>query len=98
MAYSIIVSPRAQLEIENAIGYYAQDSADAPLHFVTALKDTYKTLSVNPFFRIRYKNIRAMRVKKFPYMLYFVINESKNTVRVLSCFHGKRNPADRPGS
>ena len=96
MAYSIIVSPRAQMEIENAIDHYAQDSTDAPLLFITSLKDTYKVLSTNPFFRIRYKTVRAIRLRRFPYMLYFVINESKNTVRVLSCFHGKRNPADRP--
>jgi plasmid stabilization system protein ParE len=97
MAYNIIVSPRAQMEIEKAAEHYAQDSIDAPRLFITALSDTYKTLSLNPFFRKRYKNIRAVKVRRFPYMLYYVINESKNTVRVLSCFHGKRNPADRPG-
>jgi hypothetical protein len=38
MAYSIIVSPRAQKEIENAIDYYALYSADAPENFVTIAK------------------------------------------------------------
>ena len=88
MAYSVIVSPRAQMEIENAIDHYAQDSTDAPVLFISALRDTYKVPSVSPFFTIRYKNVRALRIKRFPYVLYFVINESKNTVRVLSCFHG----------
>ncbi len=97
MAYKIIVSPRAQKEIENAIDFYALYSTDAPMNFITLLSEAYATLQTNPFFRVRYKNIRAIKIKKFPYSLYFTINEDKNNVRVLACFHNKRNPDKRPG-
>ncbi len=50
MAYKVLISPRAQKEMENAIDYYALYSTDAPLKFVTQLKDTYNALSTNPFF------------------------------------------------
>jgi toxin ParE1/3/4 len=96
MAYRIIVSPRAQKEIENAIDYYTLYSNDAPLRFITLLKEGYNTLAQNPSARIRYKNIRALKIKKFPYSLYFLIDETENTVRILSCFHNKRNPDKRP--
>ena len=39
MAHKIIVSPRAQKEIENAIEYYALYSVDAPLNFITSLNE-----------------------------------------------------------
>jgi len=97
MGYKIIVSPRTQKEIENAIDYYALYSSDAPKHFIEALQTTYDTLTKNPFFRIRYKNVRALSIKRFPYSLYFIINEDINTVRILSCFHNKRNPNSKPG-
>ena len=96
MVYKIIVSPRAQKEIENAIDYYAMYSVDAPLNFIASLKEAYETLENNPFFRLRYKNVRALKIKKFSHSLYFIIYEDKNTVRVLSCFHNKRNPNKRP--
>lgn len=96
MVYKITVSPRAQKEIENAIDYYALYSADAPINFIASLKEAYVKLETNPFFRVRYKNIRALRIKRFPHSLYFITNEDKNTVRVLSCFHNKRNPHKRP--
>ncbi|MFT4060772.1 MAG: type II toxin-antitoxin system RelE/ParE family toxin [Edaphocola sp.] len=96
MAYKIIVSPRAQKEIENAIDYYALYSTDVPVNFIAALKEAYATLETNPFFRVHYKNVRALKMKKFPHSLYFVVNEDGNTVRVLSCFHDKRNPNKRP--
>jgi plasmid stabilization system protein ParE len=96
MAYKIIVSPRAQMEIENAIEYYALYSADAPINFIAALKEGYNSLGTNPFFRVLHKNVRTLKIKRFPYSLYFVINENQNTIRVLSCFHNKRNPKKRP--
>lgn len=96
MVYKIIVSPRAQKEIENAIDYYALYSVDAPINFIASLKEAYETLETNPFFRSRYKNVRALKIKRFPHSLYFIINEDKNTIRVLSCFHNKRNPNKRP--
>ena len=95
MDYKVIVSPRAQKEIENAIDYYALYSSDAPVHFIAVLKEAYNILETNPFFIICYKNVRALKLRKFPYSLYFIINEDK-TIRVLSCFHNKRNPDKRP--
>ena len=96
MAYKIIVSPRAQKEIEKAIDYYVLNSSVAPLNFIIALKAAYSTLEMNPFFRLRYKNIRSLKLKRFPYSLYFVNNQNKQSIRVLSCFHNKRNPDKRP--
>lgn len=97
MVYKIIVSSQAQKEIENAIDYYTLYSVDTPVKFITALKEAYSTLETNPFLRVRYKNIRALKIKKLPHLLYFIINEDRSTVRVLSCFHIKRNPSRRPG-
>lgn len=96
MAYKVIISPRAQKEIENAIDYYAFHSSSAPAKFISDLKQAYDILANNPFFLIRYKNVRAFNLEKFPHALYFVINENKNIVKVLSCFHNKRNPSKRP--
>lgn len=97
MGYKIIVSPRAQKEIENAIEYYALYSVDAPVNFIAVLKDAYATLEKDPFLRVRYKSVRGIKTKKFPYCLYFVVDENKNIVRILSCFHVKRSPEKRPG-
>lgn len=96
MVYKIIISPRAQKEIENAIDYYALNSVDVPINFIDVLKEVFTTLEVNPFFGVCYKNVRSLKLKRFPHSLYFIINEDKNTVRVLSCFHNKRNPNKKP--
>ncbi|NJM94055.1 MAG: type II toxin-antitoxin system RelE/ParE family toxin [Cytophagales bacterium] len=96
MDYKISLSTRAQEEIEKAIDYYSLYSNDAPKHFITSLTQAYATLEKNPFFSLRYKNIRALRLNRFPYLLYYVIDENQKTLRILSCFHAKRNPNKRP--
>ena len=96
MGYSVIISSRAQKEIENAIDFYALNSADAPKNFISQLKEVYDLLAINPFYRIRYKNVRAVALKKFPHYLYYIINAKEQIVRILSCFHGRRNPNARP--
>ncbi len=96
MVYKISVSPRAQNQIVNAIGFYAKNSVDAPNNFIVQLQKSYAVLAVNPFFRIYYKDVRALKLKRFPYSLYYTIDENKGCIRVLSCFHNKRNPKKRP--
>lgn len=96
MVYKIIVSPRAQKEIEEALAYYALHSSQIPQGFIMALKETYQLLAENPFFKIRYKNIRGLKIKRFPYFLYYWIDKKQKTIRVLSCFHHKRDPKKRP--
>ncbi|MFN6090264.1 MAG: type II toxin-antitoxin system RelE/ParE family toxin [Cyclobacteriaceae bacterium] len=98
MVYKVIVSPRAQKEIENSIDYYTANSTNAPQNFVASLKNSYSQLAVNPYCRLRYKDVRSLKLRKFPFSLYFVIHESSNTVRVLSCFHDKRDPIKLPRS
>ena len=96
MVYKIIVSPRAQNEIIEAIDFYALHSIDAPHNFIIQLQKVYEILTRNPFFRVQYKSVRVLKLKKFPYSLFYTIDENQKSVRVLSCFHNKRNPKKRP--
>ncbi len=96
MAYRIIVSPRAQEEIENAIDFYSLHSKKAPLDFITSLKDCYNTLKINPFYQVQYKSIRSLKLNKFPYSLYFTLNEESKTIKILACFQNQQNPRRRP--
>lgn len=96
MAYKIVVSPRAQKEIIKAIDYYLERSEDAPSNFITQLEKCYAFLESNPFFVIRYKNVRSLKLKKFPYSLYFNVNKKTEVIEILSCFHNRLNPKKRP--
>jgi plasmid stabilization system protein ParE len=96
MAYEVLVSPRAQNEIEEAIDYYAQFSSKAPSNFIKQLNYAYSLLENNPFLVIRYNNIRSINLRKFTFTLFFIIDENEFKVRILACFHNRRSPNKRP--
>jgi toxin ParE1/3/4 len=97
MEYKIIVATRTQKEYEAAIDYYTLYSVNAPINFIKSIQNAYNTLSKNPLvFTTRYKNIRAVKIKQFPYLLYFIVNPELKTVNILACLHLKRNTNNRP--
>ena len=49
MAYKVLVSPRAQAEIEQVIDYYAQFSSLAPANFINQLQSAFLLLENNLF-------------------------------------------------
>lgn len=50
MGFKIIVSKKAQSEIENAIEYYAEINSNLALKFYSALNETYSKIEINPFY------------------------------------------------
>lgn len=96
MGYEVIVSSKAEKEIEEVIDYYFEFSNKVPLAFIEKLEEAYAILSVNPYFRIRKNKLRAIPIKDFPFLLFFAINEENKTVRILACFHTAKNPKKYP--
>lgn len=96
MDFDLIVSKRAQFEIENAIDYYAEISINLASKFYIQLDFAYQNISANPYYQKRYKNFRAITITSFPFILFFIIEEEKQQIKILSCFHTSRNPKKYP--
>jgi plasmid stabilization system protein ParE len=96
MEFKVIVSKRAQAEIEHAIAFYAEHSAQSPKAFIIALEQAFQILAISPYFAIAYKQIRSIPLQKFPFALFYTINKENNTIEIRACFHHKRNPLNRP--
>ena len=67
MVSKIIVSKKAQNEIENAMEYYSEINLNLAFKFYNELIETYKKLEINPDYQIRHKNYRAIPLKVFPF-------------------------------
>ncbi|MDN3676867.1 type II toxin-antitoxin system RelE/ParE family toxin [Flavobacterium paronense] len=96
MGFKIIVSKKAQDEIENATDYYAEINITLALKFFTELKATYNTLKLNPNYQIKHKNYRAVPLKIFPFLLFYVVDVDNKTIKILSCFHTSKNSKKYP--
>lgn len=96
MAFKILVSPIANNNIDDAIKYYKLQSQSAAKSFKKKLLDAYKSLQINPFFAVKYKDVRAIPLKKLPYLVLFDVDEKKKIVNILSVFCTHQNREKYP--
>jgi len=50
------------------------------------------TLRENPFFQIRYDNVRCLPLKNYPFMIHYTVNENQNTIIVRSVLNTYKDP------
>jgi toxin ParE1/3/4 len=97
MNYRIIVSPIASKNIEDALEYYIDKATKkVALDFLKDYQKTYKTLQTNPFFEFHDTNYRFLPFDKFPYIAFFIFDESSKTVFLNAVFHTSQNPDKYP--
>lgn len=87
MAFNIDVDPGAILDLQKAIDYYDEQQPGLGKKFENAIDKYFSALSKNPFYQLRYDDIRCMPMKKFPFMIHFTVDEENKTVRVSAVFH-----------
>ena len=93
MAFSLFILPQAELDIEKASDYYAEFSVEAVVNFYNQLEDVYQNLETNPFYQVRYKGLRAIPFKSYPYLVFFNVNQDKNCVYIYSVFNTYQSPS-----
>jgi toxin ParE1/3/4 len=97
MNYRIIVSPIASKNIKDALEYYIDKATKkVALDFLKDYQKTYKTLQTNPFFEFHDTNYRFLPFDKFPYIAFFIVDESSKTVFLNAVFHTSQNPDKYP--
>ncbi len=96
MSYKLVILPRAQQEIIDAFDYYDKISRTVLGAFNRDLEEVYQSLEHNPFYQLKYKNLRAIPFKKFPFIMFYSIEESEKIVYIYSVFHTSQNPKSYP--
>jgi toxin ParE1/3/4 len=96
MLFTVVIEKRALKDAQKAINYYDEQLIGLGEKFNNALDKHIATIAKNPFYQIRYKDYRALPIKKFPYIIVFYVNENTNTVFISAVFNAKQNPKKLP--
>ena len=96
MAFKIKVSSLATRNIDNALEFFHSKSKSSAKNFKKKLSEAYKTLKTNPYFALRYHEVRALPLINFPYLIFFDIDEELRIVNILSVFCTYQNPEKYP--
>ena len=90
--YKVFISSHAYDDIQKAINYYNDKQRGLGKKFHLAVKSTISKLRSNPFYQIRYDEVRCLSVKRFPFMLHFTIDETTESVFVYAVIHTSLDP------
>jgi mRNA-degrading endonuclease RelE of RelBE toxin-antitoxin system len=96
MAYNLTILPQAAFEIQKAFEYYELISDNTFSKFNNQLEEVYQNLEKNPFYQVRYKHLRAIPFKSFPYLVFFDVDQENKIVYIYSVFHTSQNPNKYP--
>jgi hypothetical protein len=82
-SYQLEIKEEVFEDIQNGIDYYNFKKTGLGRKFFAAVQLEYKTIVKNPFFQLRYENVRCLPIRKFPYMIHFIVEEEKKKIVVL---------------
>src|SRR3712207_1896914 len=93
MSYAIVVRPEAAREVQEAFDWYEERSEGLGLEFLRAAEACLAGAQRSPLaFPKVHKEVRRVLMRKFPYALFYLLEEE--SIVVVACFHAKRDPID----
>ncbi len=91
--YSIKIEAEALSDIQSITDWYNETQSGLGKRFQETVINQISSLNKNPqIYAIRYKEIRCLIVKKFPYMVHFYINDETLTIEILAVISTCQNP------
>jgi plasmid stabilization system protein ParE len=97
MGFKIIISDEAKTDVEYSYLYYqtkvGKKTAD---NFFKEFKSSLNIISKNPFFKIWFNGFRAKPLKKYPFLIFYIVDEDQQTILIARIFHTSQNPEKYP--
>jgi hypothetical protein len=92
-SFNLKIQPEALEDIQEAIYYYNSQQKELGNRFYNEVEKPLELLKRNPFFQIRYDDVRCLPIKRFPFMIHFFITENNKIVIIYAVINTHKNPA-----
>ncbi len=94
MKPEIILRKKALTDIYEAINWYEEQKAGLGTEFFEEVQSSLKKIENNPkqFIKTDY-NIRVAQTKRFPFLIYFIIQKLK--ILIIAVLHASRDNSKR---
>jgi hypothetical protein len=92
MKYNVSILSDAEQDINDAFVWYEMQQIGLGSSFFKTLDHSVLFISNNPLVcRVVYKNVRRFVIKKFPFGIYYKVNNAKKEIQIIGVFHFKRS-------
>lgn len=91
MNYKLIIKPEAENDLDEAIEWYKEQNENLPSQLLNEVETGLNKIQKYPeHYQKRYKEIRITFTKKFPYGIYYTLENE--IIFVHAILHNKQNP------
>lgn len=93
MSYTVKLTRASSNDIKQAQQWYEAQKPGLGASFYQSVKERISYLSENPYtYTTRYENLRQALVTGYPYIVHYLVDESRKYIIVLAVQHTSRNP------
>ena len=92
-SFKLKIQSAAFEDIQEGVNYYNSKQKGLGKRFFQEIRSSFVTLKKNPFFQIRYDDVRCFPLKKFPFMVHFTVNEKNGIITVYAVINSHLAPA-----
>ena len=82
----------AKQDIQREINYFNQQQKGLGKKFHKEVLNYFSAIKINPFYQVRYDEIRCLPLKKFPVMIHFSVDENAKIIIVRAVINTSKNP------
>ena len=91
--YTLAFKEEVYSDIKVSYDWYEKQQIGLGEDFLRSLESSYSQISREPkVYQNIYKLVRRKLINRFPYALFFVLNEKKKSITIIAVMHTKRNP------
>ena len=91
--FNVYYSEEAQADLLKAVRWYNGIDSTLGKRLKREIKNVEKQISLNPAFASnKYRNIRTVACKVFPYSIHYEIDVDNSQILIISIFHFSREP------
>lgn len=95
MTYTFVNNKNVSDDILIAFNYYREISHKLALEFIYRIREAKKDIENQPYgYEIKYKEVRTLMLRQFPYHVHYIINEAQKQIVILAVIHTYKRPKD----
>lgn len=95
MIYRIVNRSEVKSDILSAVSYYTKINQKLAKQLLFRIREAKTANLRSPYgFQIKYKNVRTLLLKQFPFHIHYLIDEPKRQIIILAFIHSYKKPQD----
>jgi toxin ParE1/3/4 len=92
MGFKIKIEPAAKRDVQKEINYYNSKQNGLGKKFYAEVNVFFKTIKTNPFYQVRYDDVRCLPLNIFPAMIHFTLDETKKIIIIRAVINTNKDP------